>query len=307
MELSMLSSLISSGLRRYGDRLVAACSSVRSAVVLAVPLAGGPCGFFLPLQFSGGSHLLPGFSEWLSSTRESSARVKAAALASRSKDVLVAAAVPGPPVVGAGQTAAERISPGVLAKAGAEHARLPSGRTVLHVGDSFAGALGQDLNRELAERGVRGIVRFETATYIPTWASGNRLGRYVERYKPDLVLVNLGANDLEVTDLQSRAKTVRRLVAQLKGTPCVWIGIPLWEGARRQLSQVIEENSAPCLYLDSNQAVPRLERARDGIHPSQVGRRRWARAVVEWLEERTDAHSTERWSWLPPPSSRAER
>src|SRR5690349_18671856 len=55
---------------------------------------------------------------------------------------------------------------------GAPPVDLPKGTTILHIGDSFAGALGIDLDRELKAEGVRGILRYETATYIPTWAFG---------------------------------------------------------------------------------------------------------------------------------------
>lgn len=176
---------------------------------------------------------------------------------------------------------------------------LPAGRTVLQIGDSFAGALGLELNQELAHRNVRGIVKYETATYIPTWASGPRLDAYLSAYKPDLVLITLGGNDLEVADPQSRSRSIRRLVSRLHGRPCVWVGIPLWDKAPRALLHVIEQHSAPCLFLDSNELVPDLGRARDGIHPSMVARQRWARAVVEWLEQRTDATVQDHWAWLP--------
>jgi lysophospholipase L1-like esterase len=162
---------------------------------------------------------------------------------------------------------------------------LPKGTTVLHIGDSFAGALGIELNREFKDAGVRGILKYETATYIPTWAWGKDLEKYLSKYHPDLVLITLGANELEIPDPAQRAPTIRHLVERLAGRPCVWVAPPLWRGARPALLDVIRESCAPCAYLDSSELVPELPRAKDGIHPAMAARKEWAKAVIKWLGE----------------------
>ena len=160
---------------------------------------------------------------------------------------------------------------------------LPAGTTVLHIGDSFAGALGIDLDRELKDVGIRGILKYRTATYIPTWASGKELDQYLWQYHPDLVLITLGANELLIPDPAARIPTIRHLVSRLGGRPCVWVGPPLWKGARPVLLETIRSNCAPCVYLDSSALVPDLPRARDHIHPSMDARKTWAKAVFGWL------------------------
>lgn len=177
---------------------------------------------------------------------------------------------------------------------------LPEGATVLHIGDSFAGALGRQLNRELARRGVRGVLEFKTGTYIATWATKRRLAAPLARYRPDLVLVTLGANELDIARPKSRANVVRKLVAALGGRPCVWIAPPLWEGAKADVLHVIEANCAPCAYLDSTRLVPNLERLPDKVHPSNAGRARWARAVMTWLDEHPIGAVEPHWVSLEP-------
>lgn len=174
-------------------------------------------------------------------------------------------------------------------------AELPRGTTILHIGDSFAGALGIDLNRELKERGVRGILKYQTATYIPTWASTKDLDKYLWQFHPDLVLITLGANELEIPDPHDRIRTIQRLVKRLGGRPCVWVGPPLWEGARPALLETIRESCAPCAFLDSTSLVPNLERNRDGIHPSMEARKIWAKAVLAWLTEHRAGTSETPW------------
>jgi lysophospholipase L1-like esterase len=177
---------------------------------------------------------------------------------------------------------------------------LPEGMQVLHIGDSFAAVLGRPLNRELARRGVRGFLEYQTGTYIATWASAKPIKRYIQRYKPDLVLITLGANELDVARPERRARLVRKLVRSLGQRPCVWIAPPLWNGAKSEVLRVIEDNCAPCSYLDSTALVPDLERRNDAIHPSPEGGARWAGAVIAWLEEHPQVPTERRWVQLEP-------
>lgn len=178
----------------------------------------------------------------------------------------------------------------------AQLADLPSGTKLLHVGDSFAGALGYELNRLLKEHGVSGTLKYEKSTYIPTWASNRDFAAHLQRYQPHVVLITLGGNELKIPDPNARAETVRRVVKRVGGVPCVWIGIPLWEGANPALMEVVRQNVAPCLFLDSTALLPKLERARDGIHPSTAGRTTWAETVVVWLREQL-VPGAGAWKW----------
>jgi hypothetical protein len=159
---------------------------------------------------------------------------------------------------------------------------LPKNTLVLHVGDSFAGSLGVPLGKRFKAAGLRTVLEFETSSYIPTWASGEELEKYVGRYMPDLVLVTLGANEFEIPNPEQRANAVRRLVKRLNGVPCVWISPPKWKEDSGVLA-VVRDNCAPCRYLDSDTIVRDLPRRKDGIHPSDDAREIWADAVLAWL------------------------
>lgn len=160
---------------------------------------------------------------------------------------------------------------------------LPKGTRILHVGDSFAGALGLELNKALTAAGVKSRLQFETSTYIPTWAYNGKLGALMSSFKPDLVLISLGANELENPQPEKRAALIQRIVGVVSETPCVWIAPVLWEGAKATLLEVIRANVGHCVYLDSNELVKKMPRAGDGIHPSMAARPDWAAATVRWL------------------------
>src|SRR5688572_3814164 len=60
----------------------------------------------------------------------------------------------------------------------------PQGTLILHVGDSFAAALGIPLGKRFKQAGMRSALEFKTASYIPTWAFGTELPAFVQRYNP---------------------------------------------------------------------------------------------------------------------------
>lgn len=190
---------------------------------------------------------------------------------------------------------------------------LPEGTVVLHVGSSTAGALGLDLKKELEARNIKCHLRARQSTYIPEWA-GEKMGlrQMIRQYDPDLVIVSLGGNEVEITDPTRRIKPIKRLVEAIGDRPCVWVGTPRWEKLRHTgLMEVIRDNSAPCRFVDSDLLVPNLETLKDGVHPTMPERKRWAKRMIEWLEHNRDPAGDKPWSLvedsvLPPPESPPE-
>ncbi|MBX3128381.1 MAG: SGNH/GDSL hydrolase family protein [Polyangiaceae bacterium] len=208
---------------------------------------------------------------------------------------IVPAAGPSAPPVDAGVEAASDAAPGELDSAAAQAATLPRGTTVLHIGDSMAGALGVELNAVLKERGVRGILRFQNASFIPGWAWSKELPVYLAHHNPDLVLITLGTNEIQVQKPESRAGLVKKLVARLGDRPCVWILPPLWGPGDTGLLPVIANNAAPCRVLDSNRLFPDMPRLSDKIHPTLAARRQWAELTVDWLAQQRDPAGPRPW------------
>ncbi|HET9957927.1 MAG TPA: SGNH/GDSL hydrolase family protein [Polyangiaceae bacterium] len=177
---------------------------------------------------------------------------------------------------------------------------LPRAAMVLQVGDSFADALSKPLKARLLAEGLRTAVEVKTASYIGTWAYGADLPRFVARYKPDLILVTLGANELSIPEPEARQSAIRRLVGSISSHPCVWITPPRWKKDTGVL-EVIRRNAAPCRFLDSDQLVGELPRGPDKIHPTKQGSERWAELVLGWLRHERDPSGATPFALKPEP------
>jgi lysophospholipase L1-like esterase len=164
----------------------------------------------------------------------------------------------------------------------------------------MAAALGVTLNEELKSRGVKGVLRFKTASYIPTWAWSKELPLYLAHHKPDLVLITLGTNEVQMRDPTIRAKTIEKLVARLEGRPCVWIAPPLWEVGDTGLLPVIRKHARPCRFMDTASVYPDMPRLGDKIHPTIVARQEWAKRVVDWLAREREPKPDAPWRLRAP-------
>jgi hypothetical protein len=179
---------------------------------------------------------------------------------------------------------------------------VSKGTWVLHVGDSFVHAsLWQNLRPRFAATGTEYVVEAATSTYTTTWANDAELEKWLDR-RPSLVLVTLGANEVDMPVPEEHAHAVEQLVRKIAAasTSCVWITPPMWKKDTGIL-QVIHDHGAPCLFFDSDAVIGGLhddERQRDHIHPNERGGARWAGAVWDWLRDHRDA-SRPAWALVP--------
>jgi acyl-CoA thioesterase-1 len=157
---------------------------------------------------------------------------------------------------------------------------------VLHAGDSMVGGPG-GLARALASRfqpyGTKYVRDWRVAT-VQTFDYQNYFGKLVDDNKPDLVILNLGANDVFVPNPQSLARFVERIAkkATAGGRACFWITPPLWKPPDTGIVAVIKEHAAPCLVFDSSDLV--LPKWPDGIHPNNEGGAIWAEKFWAFYE-----------------------
>ncbi len=171
-------------------------------------------------------------------------------------------------------------------------------RTVLQIGDStvgFLGGLQKSLDRRFTEHHVQFYSRsWTSASLVSVDVRGDDshdLDESLARFDPDLVIFNLGMNNVSWTRPETLMSHVPSIVKRLtaNGRACVWIGPPSWKEDRGVLVPMLARSVAPCLFFDSRDLE--LERQTDDIHPTDVGGEVWGEAVWRFLE--TDGHTEE--------------
>lgn len=213
---------------------------------------------------------------------------------SSAEDTEQTAGAPKPASAEQANNPAMEPAPGSPTASVAEPLELPQGTTILHIGDSFAGALGVALNEQLRAQGLKSHLKFKTASMIPDWSDGHEVLGYMLQYKPDLVLITLGANELLLPDPTQRLRAIGRLLKQVGDAPCVWVAIPLW-GLDNGLMEVLRDNIGHCRFMDTNQIYPDMPRLKDKIHPTIPARKIWAEKVVEWLRAEREPSAEQVW------------
>jgi lysophospholipase L1-like esterase len=152
-------------------------------------------------------------------------------------------------------------------------------KVVVHTGDSMVGGgLCKALAPRFKAEGTKFVRDVWESASIVAFADSDRLKKLMKKYDPDLVLLTLGANDVFDKHPEYMIRYIDAIVKTVGERDCYWIGPPLWKGDAG-LNAVIRDHAAPCVFYDSSHLT--LQRAGDGIHPTDKGGAVWADAFWE--------------------------
>ena len=158
-----------------------------------------------------------------------------------------------------------------------------TGKTVLHVGDSMVGGnlgLAKALDQRFTGEGAKFVRDYKVSESIVSYDKSSKLKELIARHHPDIVILTLGTNDVFVPYPAAMAGNVRNIVGRIGARECYWIGPPTWK-PDTGIVQVLRENVAPCKFYDSSNL--KLQRAGDGIHPTDRGGAEWATSFWTFL------------------------
>lgn len=113
------------------------------------------------------------------------------------------------------------------------------------------------------------------------WAESDTLTHFLDRYRPDFVLISLGLNELFLPRSERRVANVRKILAILDQRQIrhFWIGPAAWR-PDRGIVKMLEEINGPAFYPSQNLV---LARATDGCHPTRRAARAWFDSVATHL------------------------
>lgn len=119
------------------------------------------------------------------------------------------------------------------------------------------------------------------------WAETDTLQYFLDRIKPDYIMLCLGSNELFVRDLSKREKYIAKIVQRISDRPFVWISPPNWK-PDTGINELILQSVGAGRYFDSRNLE--LERASDNAHPTRTAAALWADTIVSWLGSSAPRH-----------------
>src|SRR5262249_25953180 len=123
-----------------------------------------------------------------------------------------------------------------------------------------------------------------TSAGLHSFAKSNVVGDLVRDDNPDVVIVQVGTNNLTVPHPDAYLPDIRSIVAQVGGRACYWVGPIRLDRPEKGMRAVIRDNVAPCVFFDSFDLD--LPRQPDGVHPTQGAAKTWAKAFWAFTAER---------------------
>ncbi len=158
---------------------------------------------------------------------------------------------------------------------------------ILFFGDSMLEGLSKRMCDYTMENGydLTSVIWYSSSTKL--WAESDTLQFFLDRIRPDYVVLCLGSNELFVRDLDKRDRYIARLVKKLSDYPFVWISPPNWKedtGINRLIIKHVGEDR----YFDSRHLD--LERSSDHAHPTRTAAALWMDTVATWMSSPASRH-----------------
>lgn len=161
-------------------------------------------------------------------------------------------------------------------------------KNILFIGDSMLERLSPRIAAyaEENEHQMNTVIWYGSSTEV--WATSGRVKEYIQKYRPDYIIISLGGNELFVNDIIARrTKYVKQIVAEFADIPYVWIGPPNWKkdtGINKMIQSVVPKGNFYLSYTPDQH----YDRAKDGAHPTPASAAKWADRICKWIVEESN-------------------
>jgi hypothetical protein len=111
-------------------------------------------------------------------------------------------------------------------------------------------------------------------------ASNDTLKKFIEKYKPDYIVMVIGLNEMSARNLEKNELAVKKILSTFNGIPYSWIGPANYmpdKGINGVYQKVVDPG---CFFLSKNLGLPR---AKDGRHPNEPGNKIWMDSIGSWM------------------------
>lgn len=158
--------------------------------------------------------------------------------------------------------------------------------TTVHKVLIFGDSMTHHLAMSIAKYGTKNNYKVTGVTWesssIPAWGNSGKIEDYLEKTKPDFVIISLGSNEMEIKNFDRRIPDVQRVVSKLDCIPYIWVGPPLWKEDRGLYPML--KRALPAGVVFQTEDI-KIERGPDHIHPTKKGADEWADTLMRWIKK----------------------
>ncbi len=153
---------------------------------------------------------------------------------------------------------------------------------ILQIGDSqLSYAFKREMARRYRAEGARFRMKRWVGSRTKSWIITRRAERLIRAYRPTVVVVTLGTNEMECPQEQYEP-WVRELVRHIGARMCYWLGPPPLIEDIRGYNEAMREIVAPCRYFDSRRLDAPIRKDHK-FHLTRAQGEAWARLVWRWM------------------------
>lgn len=160
-------------------------------------------------------------------------------------------------------------------------------KKVLFIGDSMTGWMAERMEAYGIENGFEVTTVLWDGSTLAKWANSGKIAGLVAKYKPDLVCISLGMNELLERNPETRLKGyLNKILTSIGSTPYLWVGPPSWPGKGKgeTLNTWLAGKLAAGCFFPSN-SLTLTRQSKSNPHPTKAAIQGWIDGVVMFLNE----------------------
>lgn len=158
---------------------------------------------------------------------------------------------------------------------------------ILIIGDSMSQLLALRFSDYANQNGHKLLCVTWNGSGTRQWANCDTLNHYIHSFRPTHVFISLGSNELYTADLKNCRKRAEQIIAKAGSVPVTWVGPPNWtedKGINTMLQRLVGKR-----HFFMTKGI-KLERQKDGRHPTRAAAVVWVDKIVEWMKTGKAAH-----------------
>jgi hypothetical protein len=157
---------------------------------------------------------------------------------------------------------------------------------ILHIGDSHLSfGFKREMARHFREAGAKFLQKRWKGSRTKSWITSGRAKHLIDVFRPTVVVVTLGTNEMKDDKPERNGSWVRALIDRIGNRICYWLGPPPLLEDKNGYNDFMAGHVAPCRYFDSRSlSLPLRDDGR--FHLTRQQGETWAELVWRWMNGR---------------------